>query len=119
MKDDTVFWERLDGMPDYEADQELRLRKDELVLENAMLKNEIDHGRHSDRERHRIGVVICENNMAINRIKQELRDISNRSTKTSWRKAVLAVLGEEAYEACRIWIAQTEDKLGREKQRAA
>lgn len=112
MADDAIFWERLDGMPDVEADQELRLRRDQLVLENGMLKNEIDHGNLKQRERHRIGVVICENNMLINRINQELRDISNRNTKTTWRRAVVAVLGEEAAEACRIWIAQTEEKLG-------
>lgn len=107
--DDAFFWERLDGMPDCEALDELKLRKDSVVLENNMLNNELS--RASDRERHEIGVVMFQNNELLRKLNREIHLTSERITKTSWRKAILAVFGEEGLEKCRAWVMQEESSL--------
>jgi hypothetical protein len=102
------FLEVVQEMPDVEAEQEIVLRKENAALELAMLNAELsrfdkksDHGKE-------IGYaiqVVCADNVLLN---ARLKEVRARMERLKWSNAVLAVLGSEAWEACREWMAMQE-----------
>jgi hypothetical protein len=109
---DDMFFDAIHEMPDVEADYEIRLRRDAVLLENNMLKLEKD--RASGREAHEIGVVINRNNFLLSKLNHELHIISQRNSSNAWRRAVKAVCGEEAYVEVVMWIELEAVKLGKQ-----
>jgi hypothetical protein len=101
-QDDVVFWDRLFDMPDIEAIHELRIRKDDLVLQKAVL-----HGEKANatlRDANLITQSLIENDALITKINAETKMRNLRMDRTAWRNAVRAVYGDEGVEKCVVWI---------------
>lgn len=111
MDSDDLFWERLREMPDVEAEMELVMRRHALTDENADLI--VFRKGRFDRAGDEAGVRIIQNQAQLTRLGDELKMVRNRMDRTSWRKAVKAVLGEEAYDQCALWIEQQRLGPGR------
>lgn len=111
MQSDAIFWERLAGMPIAEAEQELVLRREHIASEAADLLRE------------KIAAEACGNKAAALAIGRQMFDTQSRLTlvgerikylrrtidSLQWRKAVFAVLGADAHEACAAWIVQQDE----------
>ena len=108
MNDDAIFWERLQDMPIWEAEQELVLRREGNVLEANMLLMERDKllavGMHKrarelmSAHQERLG-----QNTKINERIKYLRNLQNR---LQWKEAVRALFGQDGVEQCVVWIEQ-------------
>lgn len=89
-------------MPDIEAVAELSLRREELVARLAALV-EYNRGRYiktdeiDGQKKHTIDATLT-------KINEEMKFRNRRMDSVSWRNAVRAVLGEDAYNQCRDWI---------------
>lgn len=101
--DEQVFWDRIADMPDIEAKHEFMRRKDDLVLQNAMLLQQKTAAENFD-VGHEIGVAMQENVALASLINSELKIINERMERLSWKSAVKAVFGEEGYLKCRQWM---------------
>lgn len=99
--DDEVFWLRLEEMPDVEAIQELRLRRDGVLDRVRFMQND-DRGRFVPQH----GDEIYASQRLLTLLNDELRNRNIRLDSLSWKNAVTAIFGEEGYEKCRIWKAQ-------------
>jgi hypothetical protein len=109
--DDSLFWERLRDMPDVEAEIELVMRRHTLTDENAALIA-FRAGRYT-READEAGARISQNQAQLTRIGDELKILRNHMDRCNWRKAVRAVLGDEAYLQCALWIEMNQIEPGR------
>jgi len=106
--DDRVFWERLAGMPPLEAEQELVLRREELVLTTAMLRNQAAESKDKGRKREamELGNGIRSVDSQLSLIGERIKYLRKVEDSVRWRETVLNVLGQEALEACLIWRIQ-------------
>jgi hypothetical protein len=104
-----VFLERVEHMPDAEAEMELILRKERGAADVAMLQTEhhdlIGNG-HSKKSARvlQIGAAIatvCADNVRIN---EALKRIRRRMDAANWAKAVTAIFGQEGFERCKVWM---------------
>jgi uncharacterized protein YmfQ (DUF2313 family) len=109
--DDALFWERLHGMPDSEAEIELVMRRHALIDEIAAL-NAFRNGCYT-READEAGVRIGAHQAQLTRIGDELKLVRNRMDRANWRRAVRAVFGEEGYLLCVHWIMDNCIEPGR------
>lgn len=103
MQSEQIFWDRLIDMPDIEAEQELLLRRDELVLQNAMLSQEKNSAKNRFIERD-LGTAMAENNALLTKVNDEIKIIRQRMDRLNWRNAVKAVFGDDGYLKCRQWM---------------
>ena len=103
------FLERIQCMPDIEALQEIRMRRDDLSAHMAMLSTTLHDLKLEGRTKaspkvtaagHAIAVV----NADLTRIKEAIRECNVRLDRLTWAKAVTAVYGQEGYERCRLWM---------------
>jgi hypothetical protein len=106
--DDRVFWDRLAEMPALEAEQELVSRREGLMLEVNMLRNEMSAAKHAKREKEaiEIGRAIRDADSQLGLIGERIKYMRKVEDAIRWRKAVETVLGQEALEACLIWRVQ-------------
>ena len=114
MIDEQFFWERISGMPMFEAEQELVFRKEGILLENAMLAHERaclleSRGKKNEQEANRIGVAISENCALMTKISERIKYLRRAQDSIQWRKAVVAIFGQDGYEACAVWVAQNDE----------
>lgn len=106
LTDDEMFWDRLLDMPDVEAIQELHDRRAKLV-ERRIEINAYWAGRFVKRTEEDVETT----NMidaTITKINQEMKERNRRLNNATWRNAVRAVCGEDAYLKCREWIVINE-----------
>lgn len=102
------FLEVVQEMPDVEAEQEIVLRKENAALELAMLNAELSRFDKKSDHAKEIGYaiqVVCADNVLLN---ARLKEVRARMERLKWGNAVLAVLGAEAWAACREWMAMQE-----------
>ena len=110
--DDQVFWDRLADMPTAEAEQECVLRREHNALQLAMLQGEhaaVLQQRGPCEESRALTVAMAElqaQNTALNERIKYLRKVQNAA---NWRMAVEAVLGLDAVEQCKAWMAQHDE----------
>lgn len=103
-----IFLERLEDMPDIEAEQEINLRKEGFALEQSMLQTElhkIDAQKSKTERKIEIGraiQIIAQDNIRLN---AKLKIVRERIWNRGWGKAVMAVCGPELYAQCREWMA--------------
>ena len=114
--DDEVFWDRLEQMPAWEAEQELVLRRERNQLELAVLtvaRSEVSErpGKQSKREAERIGVEIQSINRQMTRINERIKYLRRLMDRLQWKEAVKAVFGDEGYEQCVVWIEQNYGEI--------
>lgn len=100
---DEMFWESIHSMPEEEAYHELLLRRDGIVLENAVLNSARAESRDWQ-EIARLGAALCENNALLTQLNSARIQINDRLQRSSWRKAVEACFGVEGVEQCKLWI---------------
>lgn len=113
MRDDLtidVFLERVRQMPDEEAEIELVLRMEHHHLQYAVCmraRQELAGRSEKDKKREfaRLGQEVAAMSHDFGRLRDELKMIRRRMDRLNWSKAVRDVLGEEAYEQCRVWMA--------------
>ena len=100
--------ERTTYMPASEAVDELIARRDKLTLELALLNTERQcfHGRKTSPEFVRLGREIAVINCDMSRISSAVKERRMKSGEALWREAIIAVYGQEAYQACKIWMIQ-------------
>ena len=116
MKDDAVFWERIADMPAWEAEQEIVLRREQLVLENSMLSGEREKAGQKTKEAREIGVAIQENNAALTKCAEKIKYLRNLQNRLAWRMAVEQVCGIEAVEKCLIWMEMMDGDKYKKRQ---
>lgn len=107
MKQDSeaIFWERVADMPAWEAEQELVLRRESVVLENAMLMSERER-LSNGRESRAISAAIAENNAQLTAIGERIKYLRKLQDKVQWKKAVIDLFGQEAFEQCVVYMEQ-------------
>lgn len=105
-QNDEIFWERLEEMPDLEAEQELVTRRLIIVRENAELVQK--RAGNSSKFGQELGIRISQNSLQLTLLNDRLKEVRQRMDRASWRKAVIALYGQEGYEECVAWIMQEE-----------
>jgi len=108
MKQDSeaIFWERVADMPAWEAEQELVLRRESVVLENAMLMSEREKLCKGRREYRMLGVALFENNAQLTAIGERIRYLRKLQDKVQLKTAVIELFGQEAFEQCVVYMEQ-------------
>lgn len=101
----TEFLERVQHMPDIEAEAELLARKDRSALEMAMLNHERANLMPKSKEHKAIGVELLTMGYDNHRVNQALTARRRKMERLTWARAVTALYGQEGYEACRKWMA--------------
>lgn len=96
---DAVFWDRLHGMPNWEAEQECVMRRERLALENAMLNVEKAKSRRP-LERDQLGAAILENNSQLTTINERIKYLRKLQDRIQWKETVRALFGDEAVAQC-------------------
>lgn len=104
--DDAVFWDRIAGMPAWEAEQELVMRREGVALQNAMLSMERAKLPKASRSHHDLGVAILENNAQLTPIGERLRYLRKLQDRWSWKNAVRDLFGQEAMLECIVYMEQ-------------
>lgn len=102
------FLDRLQDMPDYEAEQELVMRMETVALELAVLTNaraELEAGPKKSQEWRRLGQEMQILMQDSARLSHALKACRKRQDAIAWPKAVTALFGDEGYTQCRIWMA--------------
>lgn len=111
--DESIFWERIADMPAWEAEQELVLRRENNALEIVMLQSlmaeelEASNGRKTAESR-RIGEELYAIGAQNSLINERIKYLRRLQDSISWRRAVRAVCGDDAYEECAQWCAREE-----------
>jgi hypothetical protein len=101
-QEDSIFWDRLQDMPDAEAVQELNLRRDDLVLQKAVLQKAKVAANLRDAAE--ITRAVMENDSLITKINSEAKQRNIRMDRRKWKDSVRAVFGDEGVEKCLIWM---------------
>ena len=116
--EDATFWERLADMPAWEAEQECVMRRESLVLENAMLNGELL--KTQGRERSALGAAMAENNAQLTKLMERIKYLRKMQDRIHWREAVRDLFGDDAVEQCIVHIEQRwMDVYGQRRQWAA
>lgn len=105
-EDDAFFWERLQDMPDIEAVGELSLRRTRLVERKRELIAYWD-GRYAKKD-HKDSAELAGIDLTLTKVNEEIKMRNRRMDNASWRNAVRAVLGDDAYNLCREWVIINE-----------
>lgn len=105
---DAVFWSRVADMPPWEAEQELVARRiwasEQRAEAERALVDARRKGRASDADRCGKEIqALCTLFTALNERIGYLRKLQD---KMQWKHAVRALYGDDAYEACVLWIEQ-------------
>ncbi|MES2730001.1 MAG: hypothetical protein V4621_07925 [Pseudomonadota bacterium] len=105
-RNDEIFWERLEEMPDLEAEMELVARRLIVLRENAELiaQKTGRNSTHGDE----LGIHISQNGLQLSLLNERLTEIRRRMNRASWQNAIRAVYGAEGYEKCRAWVMMEE-----------
>lgn len=111
MDSEQVFWDRIVGMPALEAEQECLMRREKLVLENAMLQTErarIDPpiGPRQVNEFKDLGVAIQQNSALLSRLNEHIKYLRKLQDRINWKHAVKDLFGEEAMTQCVVYMEQ-------------
>jgi hypothetical protein len=111
MDADKVFWERLEEMPAWEAEQECVSRREQLCIENAMLDSERNKLMPLDssvrtREHRVLGVAMHENNSQCMRLNERIRYLRKLQDRVQLKHAVITLFGNESFEQCVVWLEQ-------------
>lgn len=108
LRDERIFWDRLAGMPPVEAEAELLLRKEDATQELVALQRlKATHDRLGQRtEAQAAGVEMLALNKQLTVINVRVKQLRKLQDRTSWRRAVQALYGQEGVEACLVWIEQ-------------
>ena len=116
MNDDAVFWDRLEQMPPFEAEQELTLRRENIALELAMLTVERTKinpkaGKKEKQEWELLGRAIFEVGHRMTKINERIKYLRKLQDKIHWRNAVRALFGDEAVAQCVIYMETTWSEI--------
>jgi hypothetical protein len=109
MNDDAVFWDRLFDMPAWEAEQECVIRRESLVLENAMLNGE--NVKAYGKEKAAIGLAVQGNNSVISKLNERIKYLRKLQDRVQWRNAVYDLFGQDAVDQCLIYMAQQSQPM--------
>ena len=105
------FLDRIATMPGIEAQAELVLRKEQSAGELAMLQTELhrldgEHVSKGDTHRQQVGRAFFIVTTDLGRLNLALKEVKRAVDRAQWSMAVRTVLGDEAYDRCRVWMAQ-------------
>ena len=112
--EEAIFWDRLQGMPWIEAEQELVLRRERLAAghvrmsekkEKALRVGNLSLARHIGRE-------MDAANKTMTVLTERIKFYRKRQESAKWANAVKAIFGQDGFEACRVWMAQQEQSGG-------
>lgn len=111
MVDDTIFWDRLGGMPAWEAEQECVRRREHVSHQNAQLLAEraklVDVYTRDARKKHdALGASMAENNAQLAKINEHIKYLRKLQNQVHWREAVRQLFGDEGVEQCIVYIQQ-------------
>lgn len=110
--EEAIFWERLRGMPAVEAEQECVLRREYMLLQMNMLKNQKpEPGPGRIREQKRINEEIWLMQQTIGVINERMHFYRNVRNNASWSNAVKALFGQDGWNQCREWVVAQEVQL--------
>lgn len=112
-REDQVFWERLADMPWIEAEQECVSRRERLVLELTALHAEGQKVTNKGL-REELRAEICDRQGQCAMLNERLRYLRDALFRVKWGQAVKTLYGEEAFAACREFIAAEEARIRRE-----
>ncbi len=104
---DAIFWDRLQDMPAWEAEQECVMRREELSMQNAMLMTERTKmapaiGRTQQAEYAALGLAIADNNAKLTKLAERIKYLRNLQNRICWKQTVLQLFGEEVVQQCLI-----------------
>lgn len=105
---DEHFWERLEDMPDDEADEELRRVKTSAVIRKAWLESQ-DLTPEITEEAAIVEILIM-------KVNARTWSIRNRMEKTNIRIAIRALFGEEGYARVVAYKRELEAKTPLERK---
>ena len=113
-REDQVFWNRLADMPWLEAEQECVARRETLVLELAALHAEA-HKVLRQGAREELQAKICDRQGQCALLNVRLKYLRDVQYRVKWADAVKKLYGEEAFAACREFMAAEEDRIRRKE----
>jgi hypothetical protein len=118
MDSDSVFWDRLADMPAWGAEQECVLRRESNALQIAMLQREsakiIERCGVRTKEVVAIGSEISGVMGQMTKLNERIKYLRRVNDACSWRRAVTALYGADAFNECRAWIVAEEASAMRE-----
>ena len=109
MNDDAVFWDRLQDMPHWEAEQECVSRREQLCLQKAMLDAEREkllplNSQKRKAEYKAIGIEQAAIAAQLTMLNEKIRYVRKLMDRLQWKDAVKALYGQEAFEECVVWL---------------
>jgi hypothetical protein len=111
MDADKVFWDRVEEMPAWEAEQECVSRRERLCLENAMLGEERNklmplNSSIRTKEHKALGIAIQGNESQCTKLNERIRYLRKLQDRVQWKDAVINLFGQESFEQCVVWLEQ-------------
>ena len=116
--DDQIFWDRVADMPPWEAEQECVMRREDHVLQIAMLTDEKAKALANKRvqEAKEIGAEIFKVSAQNTRINEHIKYLRKLQSKLEWKHAVLALYGQEAYEQCVVFLEREYGHIAQQRR---
>lgn len=109
--DDAMFWDRLAEMPHIEAEHECVLRREELCLQLAVLRTEmnelIKRGHTKTVSLREVTAAQSEVQAQLTKLNERIKELRKLQSRIDWRAAVATLYGEEAVVECLVWMEQT------------
>jgi len=94
MNDEQMFWEIVRSAPFAEADEMLRLRRQDALQ------------RRIDAMKNRDGIAQEEINLLLEKIKDEMHRLNRINRDYQFQVAVKALYGDDAWEWVKVWLMQ-------------
>ncbi len=105
MKDaDWLFWERLEDMPAWEAEQECVMRREALAVRIGELITA--QKTASKREAASLGAELHHTSGQLAKLNERIKYLRKLQTRMEWREAVKVLFGEDAMTQCIVYIEQ-------------
>jgi hypothetical protein len=113
--EDQIFWDRIEQMPAWEAEQECVMRREHNALQLAMLKSE-QSAASTPKERTRIGAAVDEIHGQFTLLNERIKYLRKLQDRLQWKRAVQTLFGQEAYEQCVVWLEQEYGHIADERR---
>lgn len=111
MSADKVFWDRVEDMPAWEAEQECVSRREQLCLESAMLEAERNkllplNSLIRSKEYKLLGIAMKDIGSQCTKLNEKIKYLRKLQNRLQWKDAVRTLFGEESFEQCVVWLEQ-------------
>lgn len=99
MNREALFWEIVRSAPFVEADEMLRLRRQDAM------------GQRVESMRRRDGIAEAEANLLLRKINDEMHRLNRINRDYEFQVAVMALFGEDAWERVKVWMMQNRAEV--------